>query len=153
MYKKYEDMLLRVVSKHYPYVKKIDFFVGGYGEDPIPYVPIRVDEVETENKECDDLIVTVHIDVNMVNHQGIYMVKPDLVFNHQGFYMVEDGAQDYLHNLFMYTRHTELSKDSFDLDELIYNMSSPFTKLLIPNIKGRFDPGSFLQYVIYNNLT
>lgn len=46
MKEKYEDLICRVVSKKYPFVKKIDFII--LEDDP-------------------DLTVTVHIDTDMIN--------------------------------------------------------------------------------------
>jgi hypothetical protein len=48
MKEKYEDLIYRVVSKHYPYVKRIDFLVG-------------------TKEHCDELTVIVHIDTDMLS--------------------------------------------------------------------------------------
>ena len=122
MNQKYEDLIFRVVSKHYPYVKKIDFLIGrsqsNLGEGP------------------NDVTVVVHIDTDMISphHKEV------------------SELEDYPHDLF-HIYDEERSMESYALDELIANLTSPFTKLLPTNDDDPFMPGSFIQYLKYDNVS
>jgi hypothetical protein len=74
MKEKYEDLIYRVVSKHYPYVKRIDFLVGRSQHHPLV------------GEHCDDLTVIVHIDTDMISphHKEVSELEDyshDLFFN------------------------------------------------------------------------
>jgi hypothetical protein len=129
MKEKYEDLIYRVVSKHYPYVKRIDFLVGraqsNLGEG--------VDEMIMDKQHCDDLTVIVHIDTNMLSP-----LSKDV-----------DEPEDYVHNLFNYPYGKVIRDDSYRLDKLIYSLTTPFTKLLPTNNDDPFISESFIQYLKY----
>jgi hypothetical protein len=113
MKEKYEDLIYRVVSKKYPYVKKIDFII--LVDDP-------------------DLLVIVHIDTDMISPQS----KDD------------NDPQDYLHHLFYPDGvGEETRKEVYKLDELLYEITSPLSKLLVPKSNTTFSTGSFIQYIKY----
>lgn len=129
MKEKYEDLIYRVVSKHYPYVKRIDFLVGraqsNLGEG--------VDETY-RTLHCDDLTVIVHIDTNMLSPLSKDVSEPE----------------DYAHNLFNYPYGSAIRDDSYRLDKLIYSLTTPFTKLLPTNDDDPFISESFIQYLKYD---
>tara|TARA_R110000868_G_C10533660_1_gene734268 strand:- start:39 stop:389 length:351 start_codon:yes stop_codon:yes gene_type:complete len=112
MKEKYEDLILRIVSKNYPYIKKIVFKT--MVDDP-------------------DLTVTIHVDTDMISPQS----KDD------------DEPHDYVHHLFNYPYNKVISDDSFRLDELLYKITSPLSKLLVTENTTVFNTGSFTQYVKY----
>jgi hypothetical protein len=125
MKEKYEDLIYRVVSKHYPYVKRIDFLVGGAQSD--------LGEGVMYKQHCDDLTVIVHIDTNMLSPLSKDVSEPE----------------DYVHNLFNYPYGKVIRDDSYRLDKLIYSLTTPFTKLIPTNDDNPFMPGSFTQYLKY----
>ena len=112
MKEKYEDLILRVVSKHYPYVKKITF---------------------TTVEDDPDLTVTVHIDTDMISphHKEV------------------SELEDYVHNLFNYPYGKLIRDESYRLDELLFEITSPLSKLLVPKSNTTFNTGSFIQYIKY----
>ena len=130
MKEKYEDLIYRVVSKHYPYVKRIDFLVGraqsNLGEG--------VNEMIMDKQHCDDLTVIVHIDTNMISP-----LSKDV-----------DEPEDYVHNLFNYPYGSVISEESYRLDNLIYSLTTPFTKLIPTNDDDPFISESFIQYLKYD---
>jgi hypothetical protein len=130
MKEKYEDLILRVVSKHYPYVKRIDFLVGrdqsNLGEG--------VNEMIMDKQHCDDLTVIVHIDTNMLSPLSKDVSEPE----------------DYVHNLFNYPYGKLIRDDSYRLDKLIYTLTTPFAKLLPTNDDDPFMPEPFTQYLKYD---
>jgi hypothetical protein len=121
MKEKYEDLLYRVVSKHYPYVKRIDFLVGRAQHHPLV------------GEHCDDLTVIVHIDTDMISphHKEV------------------SELEDYSHDLF-FNGVEEISVESYRLDNLIYSLTTPFTKLVPTNDDDPFMPESFIQYLKYD---
>jgi hypothetical protein len=112
MKEKYEDLIYRVVSKHYPYVKKITF---------------------TTVEDDPDLTVTVHIDTDMISPQS----------------KDEDEPEDYVHHLFNYPYSDIIREESYRLDELLFEITSPLSKLLVPKSNTTFSTGSFIQYIKY----
>lgn len=116
MKEKYEDLIYRVVSKHYPYVKKITFTTVEY--DP-------------------DLTVTVHIDTDMISphHKEV------------------SELEDYVHHLFIHPYGDINVNDFFDLDELLFEITFPLSKLLVPKSNTTFNAGSFIQYIKYDNVS
>jgi hypothetical protein len=126
MKEKYEDIILRVVSKHYPYVKRIDFLVGGYQSN--------LGEGVMDKQHCDDLTVIVHIDTNMLSPLSKDVSEPE----------------DYVHNLFNYPYGKLIHDDSYRLDKLIYTLTTPFAKLLPTNDDDPFMPEPFTQYLKYD---
>ena len=121
MKEKYEDLIYRVVSKHYPYVKRIDFLVGRSQHHPLV------------GEHCDDLTVIVHIDTDMISphHKEV------------------SELEDYSHDLF-FNGVEEISVESYRLDELIYSLTTPFAKLLPTNDDDPFISESFIQYIKYD---
>ena len=112
MKEKYEDLILRIVSKQYPYIKKINF---------------------TTEEDDPDLTVFVHIDTDMINPH----TKDD------------EDPQDYVHHLFNYPYSEVIRDDSYRLDGLLYDITSPLSKLLVTESSSTFNTGSFIQYVKY----
>jgi hypothetical protein len=112
MKEKYEDLILRVVSKHYPYVKKIVFTIEG--DDP-------------------DLTVTVHIDTDMISPNSKDVSE----------------IEEYVHQLFVYPYSDIIREESYKLDELLFEITSPLSKLLVPKSNTTFNTGSFIQYIKY----
>ena len=112
MKEKYEDLICRIVSKNYLYIKKIVFTT--MVDDP-------------------DLTVFVHIDTDMINPQS----KDD------------EDPQDYVHHLFNYPYSNDIRDDSYRLDGLLYDITSPLSKLLVTENTTVFNTGSFIQYVKY----
>lgn len=116
MKEKYEDLIYRVVSKHYPYVKKITF---------------------TTVEDDPDLTVTVHIGTDMISphHKEV------------------SELEDYVHHLFVYPYSDIICEESYRLDELLYEITSPLSKLLVPKSNTTFSTGSFIQYIKYDNVS
>ena len=115
MKEKYEDLILRIVSKRYPYIKKIVFTT--MVDDP-------------------DLTVTIHVDTDMISE----LWKKDV-----------DEPQDYVHHLFQYDGvGEETRKEGFKLDELLCDLTSPLSKLLVTENTTTFTTGSYIQYVKYD---
>lgn len=113
MKEKYEDLIYRIVSKNYPYIKKIVF---------------------TTMEDDPDLTVTIHVDTDMISPKS-----KDV-----------DVPQDYLHHLFQYDdAGEEKRKESMGLDDLLCEITSPLSKLLITENTTVFNTGSFIQYVKY----
>jgi hypothetical protein len=112
MKEKYENLILRVVSKHYPYVKKIVFTIEG--DDP-------------------DLTVTVHIDTDMISPNSKDVSE----------------IEEYVHQLFVYPYSDIIREESYKLDELLFEITSPLSKLLVPKSNTTFNTGSFIQYIKY----
>ena len=113
MKEKYEDLILRIVSKKYPYIKKIVFKT--MVDDP-------------------DLTVTIHVDTDMISPKSKDVDEP----------------QDYLHHLFQYDGvGKEKRKEGFKLDELLCDLTSPLSKLLVTESSSTFNTGSYIQYVKY----
>lgn len=113
MKEKYEDLILRIVSKNYPYIKKIVFKT--MVDDP-------------------DLTVIAHIDTDMISDMWKDVDEP----------------QDYLHHLFYYDGVREKTrKEGFKLDELLCDLTSPLSKLLVTESSSTFNTGSYIQYVKY----
>ena len=132
MKEKYEDLILRVVSKHYPYVKKIDLIIGRDQSN----LGDGVNEIIMKNDP--DLTVTVHIDTDMISphHKEVRELE------------------DYVHRLFNHPYGDVISyNDSYKLDDLIHALTSPFAKLLPTNDDDPFMPGSFIQYLKYDNVS
>ena len=128
MKEKYEDLILRVVSKHYPYVKRIDFLVGR--------AQSNLGEGVMDKQHGDDLTVIVHIDTDMISphHKEV------------------SELEDYSHDLF-FNWIEEISVESYKLDNLIQTMTSPFTKLIPTNDDDPFISESFIQYLKYDNVS
>ncbi len=123
MKEKYEDLILRVVSKQYPYIKKITFTTM---EDP-------------HEQQYSYLKVVAHVDVSMVSEWAIN--RGDI------------HEYDYVHYMF---REEILNSpknvktiviESERLDDVLFNLTSTLTRLLIPNHPPD-DHGSHTQYVI-----
>lgn len=112
MKEKYEDLILRIVSKKYPYIKKIVFKT--MVDDP-------------------DLTVFVCVDTDMISPQS----KDD------------EDPQDYVHHLFNYPFSNDIRDDSYRLDGLLYDITSPLSKLLVTESSSTFTTGSYIQYVKY----
>ena len=112
MREKYEDLIYRIVSKRYPFIKKIVF---------------------TTEEDDPDLTVFVCVDTDMINPQS----KDD------------DEPHDYVHHLFNYPYSEDIRDDSYRLDGLLYEITSPLSKLLVTESKHTFSSGSFIQYVKY----
>jgi hypothetical protein len=112
MKEKYEDLIYRIVSKNYPYVKKITF---------------------TTVEDDPDLTVTVHIDTDMLSPQSNDVDEPE----------------DYVHLLFNYPYSNDIRDDSYNLDGLLFEITSPLSKLLVPKSNTTFNTGSFIQYIKY----
>lgn len=115
MKEKYEDLILRVVSKQFPYIKKITFKTM---EDP-------------NDQQYSYLKVVAHVDVNMVSEWAI----------NRG----NKHEYDYIH--YMFLEDETIEKESLHLDDALYNLTSPLTRLIVPNHPPD-DWGSHTQYVI-----
>lgn len=122
MKEKYEDLILRVVSKQYPYIKKITFTTM---EDP-------------HYQQYSYLKVVAHVDVTMVS---------ELIINRG-----DTNEYDYVHYMLREEIVNGLVNETITiesecLDDILYNLTSPLTKLLVPNYPPD-DHGSHTQYVI-----
>ena len=123
MKEKYEDLILRVVSKQYPYIKKITFKTM---EDP-------------NDEQYSYLKVVAHVDINMVSELAI----------NRG----DRHEYDYTHYMFREEifnspkNFKTIVIESERLDDVLFNLTSPLTKLLVPNYPPD-DHGSHTQYVI-----
>ena len=123
MKEKFEDLILRVVSKHYPYVKRITFITM---EDP-------------NDQQYSYLKVVAHVDVKMIDEFIITRGK--------------SYEYDYVHYMFREELHNDSNVDetivieSERLDDVLFNLTSSLTKLLVPN----HPPNNWethIQYVI-----
>lgn len=114
MKEKYEDLILRIVSKNYPYIKKIVFTT--MADDP-------------------DLTVFVYVDTDMISE----------------LWKDVDEPQDYLHHLFQYDGvGKETRNEGIELDDLLRDLTSPLSKLLVTENTSTFNTGSYIQYVKYD---
>ncbi len=81
-----------------------------------------------------DLTVIAHIDTDMISDMWKDVDEP----------------QDYLHHLFYYDGvGEETRKEGFKLDELLCEITSPLSKLLVTENSYKFNSGSYIQYVKY----
>ena len=78
MKEKYEDLIYRVVSKHYPYVKRIDFLI--LKDDP-------------------DLTVTVHIDTDMISPHHKEVSELEDYVHHLFYYPYGKAIRKYSYKL------------------------------------------------------
>jgi hypothetical protein len=74
MKEKYEDLILRVVSKHYPYVKKITFTTVEDDPDLTVTVHIDTDMISPHHKEVSELEDYVH---NLFNYPYGKLIRDD----------------------------------------------------------------------------
>jgi hypothetical protein len=112
MKEKYEDLIYRIVSKRYPFIKKIVF---------------------TTEEDDPDLTVFVYVDTDMISPQSKDVDEPE----------------DYVHLLFNYPYSNDIRDDSYNLDGLLFEITSPLSKLLVTENTTVFNTGSFIQYVKY----
>lgn len=123
MKEKYEDLILRVVSKQFPYIKKITFKTM---EDP-------------NDQQYSYLKVVAHVDINMISEWAI----------NRG----NKHEYDYIHYMFLEEilnspkNIKTIEMESLHLDDVLYNLTSPLTRLIVPNHPPD-DWGSHTQYVI-----
>lgn len=115
MKEKYEDLIFRVVSKQFPYIKMITFTTM---EDP-------------NDQQYSYLKVVAHVDVDRVSEWTI----------NRG----DRHEYDYIH--YMFREYETIEKESLHLDDVLYNLSSSLTRLIVPNHPPN-DWGSHTQYVI-----
>lgn len=115
MKEKYEDLIFRVVSKQFPYIKMITFTTM---EDP-------------NDQQYSYLKVVAHVDVDRVSEWTI----------NRG----DRHEYDYIH--YMFREDETIEKESLHLDDVLYNLSSSLTRLIVPNHPPN-DWGSHTQYAI-----
>jgi hypothetical protein len=122
-YVKYEDLILRVVSKQFPYIKKITFKTM---EDP-------------NDQQYSYLKVVAHVDINMISEWAIN--RGDIHEYDYIHYMFREEILNSPKNI------KTIEMESLHLDDVLYNLTSPLTKLIVPNHHPD-DWGSHTQYVI-----
>jgi hypothetical protein len=123
MKEKFEDLILRVVSKNYPYVKKITFTTM----------------VDPNDEQYSYLKVVAHVDVNMVSEWAINRGKSlEYDFVH---YMIREEIYNSSND------DETIVIESERLDDILFILTSSLTRLLVPNHSPN-DLGSHTQYVI-----
>ena len=123
MKEKYEDLILRIVSKQYPYIKKITFKTM---EDP-------------NDQQYSYLKVVAHVDIDMISEWAINRGnKHEYDYIH---YMFREEILNSPKNI------KTIEMESLHLDDALYNLTSPLTRLIVPNHPPD-DWGSHTQYVI-----
>ena len=123
MKEKYEDLILRVVSKQYPYIKKITFKTM---EDP-------------NDQQYSYLKVVAHVDIDMISEWAIN--RGDIHEYDYIHYMFREEILNSPKNI------KTIEMESLHLDDVLYNLTSPLTRLIVPNHHPD-DWGSHTQYVI-----
>ena len=123
MKEKYEDLILRVVSKQYPYIKKITFTTM---EDP-------------NDQQYSYLKVVAHVDIDMISEWAIN--RRDIQEYDYVHYMFKEEILNNPKNV------KTIVIESERLDDVLFNLTSSLTKLIVPNHPPN-DWGSHTQYVI-----
>ena len=120
---KFEDLILRVVSKQFPYIKKITFTIM---EDP-------------NDQQYSYLKVVAHVDVDMISEWAINRGN-----KHEYDYIHYMFREDFFNGSNL---DDPIEKESLHLDDVLYNLTSSLTRLIVPNHPPN-DWGSHTQYVI-----